>query len=110
MSPSLRIETATRSNRGLDGVNFFVAAVQTGFGAFITIYLVKNQWPPQAIGLALTIATISSLLSQLPAGAVLDSIRDKRRAVLLGIVGVGFAALLLCVTAARPAVYIALAI
>jgi MFS family permease len=53
---------------------------------------------------------MSSLLSQLPAGAVLDSIRDKRRAVLLGIVGVGFAALLLCVTAARPAVYIALAI
>ena len=110
MSPSLRIETATRSNRGLDGVNFFVAAVQTGFGAFITVYLVKNQWPPQAIGFALTVATMSSLLSQLPAGAVLDSIRDKRRAVLLGIVGVGFAALLLCVTAARPAVYIALAI
>ena len=91
-------------------MNFFVAAVQTGFGAFITVYLVKNQWPPQAIGFALTIATMSSLLSQLPAGAVLDSIRDKRRAVLLGIVGVGFAALLLCVTAARPAVYIALAI
>ena len=91
-------------------MNFFVAAVQTGFGAFITVYLVKNQWPPQAIGLALTIATMSSLLSQLPAGAVLDSIRDKRRAVLLGIVGVGFAALLLCVTAARPAVYVALAI
>src|SRR5262249_32648596 len=34
---------------------------------------------------------------------------DKRRAVLLGIVGVGLAALLLCVTAARPAVYLALA-
>ena len=34
---------------GLDGVNFFVAAVQTGFGSFITVYLVKNQWPPDAI-------------------------------------------------------------
>ena len=36
--------------------------------------------------------------------------RDKRRAVLLGIVGVGLAALLLCVTTARPAVYLALGV
>jgi MFS family permease len=98
------------SSRGLDGVNFFIAAVQTGFGAFVTVYLVKNLWPPEAIGFALTIGTMSSLVSQIPAGAVLDSIRDKRRAVRLGIAGVGLAALLLCVTAARPAVYLALAI
>jgi MFS family permease len=97
------------SHRGLDGVNFFVAAVQTGFGAFVTVYLVKNQWPPQAIGFALTISTISSLLSQIPAGAVLDGLSDKRRAVLLGIAGVGLAALLLSFTAAPGAVYLALA-
>ncbi len=102
-------EAIRSSGRGLDWLNFFVAAVQTGFGAFATVYLVKNHWPPQAIGLALTIATMSSLFSQIPAGAVLDSIQDKRRAVLLGIIGVGLAALLLCVTAARPAVYVALA-
>jgi MFS family permease len=82
--------------------------VQAGFGSFLTVYLVKNSWPPQAIGFALTIATISSLFSQMPAGAVLDSMRDKRRAILLGIAGVGLAALLLCVTAARPAVLLAL--
>ena len=101
--------TTRRSSRGLDGVNFFIAAVQTGFGAFVTVYLVKNLWPPEAIGFALTIGTMSSLVSQLPAGAVLDSIRDKRRAVRLGVAGVGLAALLLCVTTARPAVYLALA-
>ena len=72
------------------------------------MYLVKNQWPPEAIGFALTIATLSSLFSQVPAGAALDSMRDKRRAVLLGIAGVGLAAMLLCVTAARPVVYLAL--
>jgi MFS family permease len=71
---------------------------------------VKNHWPPDAIGFALTIATLSSLFSQIPAGAALDSVRDKRRAVLLGIAGVGLAALLLCVTTARPAVYLALAV
>jgi MFS family permease len=55
---------------------------------------VKNQWPPEAIGFALTTATLTSLFSQIPAGAALDSMRDKRRAVLLGIAGVGLAALL----------------
>ena len=86
-----------------------MAAVQTGFGSFVTVYLVKNNWPPEAIGFALTIATLSSLFSQVPAGAALDSMRDKRRAVLLGISGVGLAALLLCLTAARHVVYLALA-
>ena len=76
--------------------------MQTGFGAFATVYLVKNLWPPHAIGFALTVATISTLVSQIPAGAVLDSKRDKRQPVLLGIAGVGLAALLLCLTAARP--------
>lgn len=104
------IDAANRSGRGLDGVNFFVAAVQTGFGSFVTVYLVKNQWPPEAIGFALTIATVSTLASQIPAGAALDYTRDKRWPVMLGIVGVGLAALLLCVTAVRPAVYLALAI
>jgi MFS family permease len=108
--PRQQAATGGPSSRGLDGVNFFVAAVQTGFGSFVTVYLVKNQWPPEAIGLALTIATLSSLFSQIPAGAALDGMRDKRRAVLLGIAGVGVAALLLCVTTARSAVYLALAV
>jgi MFS family permease len=97
-----------RSARGLDSLNFCVAAVQTGFGAFVTVYLVKNGWPAQAIGLALTISTISGLVSQIPAGAFIDSIRDKRRPVSLGIAGVGLAALLLSATAANTAVYSAL--
>src|SRR5271165_3158769 len=108
--PGRPVAAASRSSHGLDGVNFFVAAVQTAFGSFVTVYLVKNDWPPEAIGFALTVATMSSLLSQLPAGAALDSIRDKRRAVMLGIIGVGLATLLLCVMAARVAVYLALAV
>lgn len=103
-------EAARRSARGLDGVNFLVAAVQTSFGAFIAVYLVKSQWAPQAIGLALTVSTMSSLLSQMPVGAFIDSIHDKRRAVLLGISGVGLAALLLCLSAGKSAVYVSLAV
>ena len=109
-TPASPARADTRSLHGLDGLNFFVAAMQAAFGAFVTVYLVKSDWAPQAIGFALTIATLSSLLSQMPAGAFIDSIRDKRRAVLLGIVGIGLSALLLGATAARGAVYAALAV
>ncbi len=104
------MDPGRRGALGLDGVNFFTAGVQTAFGAFTAVYLVKNQWPAQDIGLALTITTLSSLVSQIPAGAYIDSVQDKRRAVLAGIVGVGVAALLLCVTAERFAVFFALAL
>jgi hypothetical protein len=33
-----RVEADYSSLRGLDGVNVFMAAVQTGFGAFVTNY------------------------------------------------------------------------
>ena len=42
-----------------------------------------------------TIGTLSSLVSQMPAGAFIDSLPDKRRAVRLGVVGIGLAALML---------------
>jgi hypothetical protein len=53
---------------------------------------------------------MSNLLSQIPAGAFINKILDERRAVLLGIPGVGVAALLLGVKAAKPAVYLAFAV
>ena len=66
--PGRPVGAASPSSFGLDSVNFFTAAVQTAFGTFVTVYLVKNQWPPQAGGLALTVSTLSSLFSQIPAG------------------------------------------
>lgn len=94
-----------RSLYGLDGVNFFVAAIQTGFGVFVTVHLVSRNWPVQAVGLALTIGTLSSLVSQIPAGAFIDSLADKRLAPRLGIVGIGLAALMLALSPARPVVF-----
>ena len=92
---------------GLDGVNFFIAAVQTGFGAFIAVYLTENRWTPEEIGFALSISTICGLLSQVPAGAFVDSLHDKRRAVRYGTIGVGIAALLLALSPSQAAVYLA---
>lgn len=97
-----------RSHWGLDGVNFFIAAVQTGFGIFVTAYLVARQWPVHAIGLALTVGTLSNLVSQMPAGAFIDSLSDKRQAVRIGISGIGLAALLLGISSLPYAVYCAL--
>jgi MFS family permease len=81
--------------------------MQAGFGAFVTVYLVRSHWALQAIGFALTISTLSSLISQAPAGALIDSMHDKRRAVRLGTIGVGAAALLLALSPTKPAVYLA---
>ena len=88
-------------------MNFFVAAVQTGFGAFVAVYLTENRWTPAEVGFALTIATVCGLLSQVPAGAFVDRLADKRHAVRTGIIGVGIGALLLALTASEPAVYLA---
>ena len=109
-SPRRQVEAGDRSARGLDGVNFFVAAMQTAFGAFVTVYLVRNDWEPRAIGFALTISTLSSLISQAPAGAFIDSIHDKRRAVRIGAIGVGVSALLLALTSAKAVVSLAQAL
>ena len=95
---------------GLDGLNFLTASMQAGFGSFVVIQLVANHWPADAIGFALTISTVSSLVSQVPAGAFIDSIDDKRRAVRLGVTGIGVAALLLGLTSAKPVVYLAQAL
>ncbi|MFO1023815.1 MAG: MFS transporter [Acetobacteraceae bacterium] len=92
---------------GLDGVNFFIAAVQTGFGAFVAVYLTENRWTPAQVGFALTISTICGLISQVPAGALVDRMRDKRHAVRTGTLGVGIGAVLLATTPSEPAVYLA---
>ena len=101
---------ARRSGYALDGVNFFVAAMQAGFGVFVTVYLVQKGWAVHAIGFALTLSTMASLVSQIPAGALIDRLRDKRRAVQIGVTGVGAAALLLALRSDVPAVYVAQAL
>src|SRR5208283_2149479 len=80
-----------RSGYALDGVNFFVAAMQASFGVFVTVYLVRSHWAAQDIGFALAISTVASLCSQIPAGALIDAIPDKRRPVRIGLLGIGAA-------------------
>jgi MFS family permease len=80
---------------GLNWLNFFMAAVQTGFGPFIAVYLTERGWSQTSIGVALSIGTAAGLLSQLPAGVLVDYVHRKRglTAAALGVLAV--AALLL---------------
>src|SRR4051812_30559318 len=84
-------------HRALDLVNFFVADVQTGFGPFVAVYLTTHKWTQVEIGLVLTVGTVTSLISQLPAGALVDATSNKRMAASGALACIMIAALLLAV-------------
>jgi MFS family permease len=86
---------ARRGHRALDLVNFFVADAQTGFGPFVAVYLTTHKWTQVEIGFALSLGTVTALISQLPAGALVDVVRNKRSAACGAVIGIMVAALLL---------------
>src|SRR5215472_6591027 len=85
--------SAARGFPGLDWLNFFVANFQTGFGPFISVYLTSAGWTQSGIGIALSTGTIASMVSQVPAGALVDAMRNKRTAAATAIAAVGVSAL-----------------
>jgi MFS family permease len=91
----------------LDLLNFFLADVQTGFGPFVAVYLTTHKWTEVEIGLALSLGTITSMVSQVPAGALVDVMRSKRAAAAGGIVALVAAALMMAVLPTRLPVAVA---
>ncbi|MDG0023047.1 MFS transporter [Trinickia sp. Y13] len=85
----------SRSLRALDWLNFFLANVQTGFGPFIASYLTANKWTQGEIGVALSVGTATAMLSQVPAGALIDALRNKKAAGAAAIIAIAACALLL---------------
>jgi predicted MFS family arabinose efflux permease len=73
-----------RNNRSLDGLNFFLADVRDGLGPYLAIYLLAvHKWDPASIGLVMTLAGIAALVTQTPAGALIDRTRSKRLVVIV---------------------------
>lgn len=73
-----------RNNRSLDGLNFFLADVRDGLGPYLAIYLLAvHKWDPASIGLVMTLAGIAALVTQTPAGALIDRTRSKRLVVVI---------------------------
>src|SRR5215470_3076640 len=82
---SLRGSISRQSRQGLDWMNFFLADVQTAFGAFVAFYLAGLGWPKDQVGLALTVGTLAGVISQIPGGVFVDAMRWKRGLAAIGI-------------------------
>ena len=97
--PDPSIETKTspsrRTLRGLDWLNFLLADVQTGVGPFLAIYLAGYKWNEERVGLALTVGGIAGILTQTPAGALVDFLRSKRALVGVAVTALAAGALLI---------------
>jgi hypothetical protein len=79
------IPASSPSLHGLDGVNFFLAALLAGFGPYVAAYLAEQKWTQGDIGFVLTASSVAGLLSQVPGGELLDKIRSKRALVAVGV-------------------------
>jgi MFS family permease len=95
------------AERGLDWFNLFVANIQTGFGPFIAVYLSGQSWTQTSIGLALSIGTISSMASQVPAGALVDAMQNKSRVAAFSVLVFTASALMFAIHPIRLFVYLA---
>jgi len=99
--------SSARASRGLDWFNLFVANIQTGFGPFIAVYLSSQSWTQTAIGLALSIGTVSSMASQVPAGALVDLMPNKTRVAAFSVLTFTLSALMFAIHPIPLFVYLA---
>jgi MFS family permease len=102
-SDAIDSSPSSTSRNGLDGVNFFLAGMQSGFGPFVAALLADEKWTQQNIGLVLSASSLAGLLSQLP-----DASRSKRFLVALGGIIVAASALAIALWPSLPVVFAAL--
>jgi predicted MFS family arabinose efflux permease len=88
-----RMTASTKTLRGLDWLNFFLADVQSGVGPFLAIYLAAAGWNEQTIGVVLTGGGVAGIIAQTPAGALADRIRSKRALIGAGVVALAVGAM-----------------
>lgn len=86
---------SSTSLTSLDRVNFFIAAMQAGFGPYVAVYLADQKWTQADIGFVLTAGSLAALLSQLPGGELLDTVGSKRALAALGAIIVAISAIII---------------
>jgi MFS family permease len=99
---------SSTSLHGLDGVNFFLAGMQAGFGPFVAVLLADEKWTQQNIGFVLSVGGLAALLSQLPGGELLDASRSKRLLLSIGAIVVAVSAFAMALWPIFPVVLAAL--
>jgi MFS family permease len=88
---------SARSRHGLDGFIFFLGDIQTGFGPFIAVYLATQKWSQTDIGLVLSVGALAGLLSQIPGGWLVDSVRSERSAAAAAVAAIGASAFMIAI-------------
>jgi MFS family permease len=108
VSNAIEASPSGTSLRSLDAVNLLLAGALSGFGPYVAVFLAEQKWTQQNIGFVLTAAGFVGLLTQLPAGGLLDAVRSKRNLVALGAVMVAAGALIIAFWPSFPLVLAAL--
>jgi MFS family permease len=88
-------------------LNFFVAAMQTGFGPFISVWLVSQGWSLTDVGIALSVGTVAALCAQLPGGALVDRVHHKRDITAIALGTVAASALMIAIAPSVASVWFA---
>jgi MFS family permease len=79
-----------------------------GFGPYLAAYLADQKWTQENIGFVLTASGLAGLLSQLPGGELLDTVRSKRAVVVAGVAMVAVSAIIIAFQPSFPLVFAAL--
>ena len=108
VSSAIEPSPSDTSLRSLDAVNLLLAGALSGFGPYVAVFLAEQKWTQQNIGFVLTAAGFVGLLTQLPAGGLLDAVRSKRNVVALGATMVAAGALIIAFWPSFPLVLAAL--
>jgi predicted MFS family arabinose efflux permease len=83
----------------LDALNFFLADVRGGLGAFVSVFLLTEaNWTAGEIGAVLTVSGLIGISMHVPLGALIDTTRAKR-----GLLVVSVALLAACAIAIERA-------
>ena len=94
MSIEPMTEPKRRSLACLDLVNFFQADTQTGVGPFLAVYLLATRrWDAGRIGIAMFAQGLAVVLAQTPAGALVDSLKQKRMMIAIASIAVAAASI-----------------
>jgi MFS family permease len=85
-----RAAVSARGRSSLRALNFFMADMQSGIGPFVGVFLLAHGWQNGWIGSVMTIGSVAGVLITAPAGAWVDSSKNKRWLVVIS----GLAAIL----------------
>jgi MFS family permease len=93
-----KANVTTRAKSSLRALNFFMADMQSGLGPFVGVFLLAHGWRNGSIGSVMTIGSIAGVLITAPAGAWVDSSRNKRWLVVISGLAAVFASAMILIS------------